>query len=420
VITDEAGVVVERLAYDPWGKRRNANGNTDPTDSLVGLSTDRGYTQHEHLDEVGVIHMNGRVFDPLIGRFMSADPFIQAPFELQSHNRYAYVVNNPLAFTDPSGYFGLFNEIANLGSTVSRVWRQDVYPNPILQIVITAYAYSQCGPTCAAYTAAGYSAASTYDRTGSLESAAKAGLISYGTAMAMGAVGGNSLTANGFANVAAHALVGCVSSVAGGGSCRSGAWAGAISSAWANYGHDFNDLAADSVANGIAGGVGSVLGGGKFENGAVTGAFGYLFNKYAHNRRVLTVANGVISEMGWSNPQNHGADFGFRVKIATIDGKQVWIYAHMDPDTIKIFENQVVLKGTYIGDYASPANGNASGPHLHLELRNNNGTPVLNQGDVNPVPGGKISSGINPNRVVKTNNGLQIRPHNGTDWIGAP
>jgi hypothetical protein len=51
--------------------------------------------------------MNGRVFDPLIGRFMSADPFIQSPFNLQSHNRYAYVMNNPLGYTDPSGYWGL-------------------------------------------------------------------------------------------------------------------------------------------------------------------------------------------------------------------------------------------------------------------------------------------------------------------------
>jgi RHS repeat-associated protein len=107
VITDEAGQVVERLAYDPWGKRRKANGLADKSDSLVGVNTDRGYTEHEHLDEIGLIHMNGRVYDPLIGRFMSADPFIQAPDNLQSYNRYAYVMNNPLAYTDPSGFISL-------------------------------------------------------------------------------------------------------------------------------------------------------------------------------------------------------------------------------------------------------------------------------------------------------------------------
>jgi RHS repeat-associated protein len=57
------------------------------------------------LDELGVVHMNGRIYDPTIGRFMSADPFIQAPYELQSHNRYAYVMNNPLLYTDPSGFW---------------------------------------------------------------------------------------------------------------------------------------------------------------------------------------------------------------------------------------------------------------------------------------------------------------------------
>jgi RHS repeat-associated protein len=64
-------------------------------------------TEHEGLDELGIIHMNGRIYDPYIGRFMSADPYIQAPYELQSHNRYSYVMNNPLLYTDPSGYHWL-------------------------------------------------------------------------------------------------------------------------------------------------------------------------------------------------------------------------------------------------------------------------------------------------------------------------
>ena len=58
------GAVIERLAYDPWGKRRNLNGISDVTDSLVGLTTDRGFTMHEHLDEMGLVHLNGRIYDP--------------------------------------------------------------------------------------------------------------------------------------------------------------------------------------------------------------------------------------------------------------------------------------------------------------------------------------------------------------------
>jgi RHS repeat-associated protein len=92
------------MAYDPWGKRRNTNGLIDATDSINGLTTDRGYTFHEHLDEMGIIHMNGRIYDPLIGRFMSADPFIQATYNLKSFNRYSYVWNNPMKLFDLDGY----------------------------------------------------------------------------------------------------------------------------------------------------------------------------------------------------------------------------------------------------------------------------------------------------------------------------
>jgi RHS repeat-associated protein len=110
VITDETGAVTERLAYDPWGKRRKINtspGNPDTLDALVGQKTDRGYTEHEHLDEIGVIHMNGRIYDPLIGRFMSADPYVQAPTNLKTFNRYSYVWNNPLKGYDPSGFLSV-------------------------------------------------------------------------------------------------------------------------------------------------------------------------------------------------------------------------------------------------------------------------------------------------------------------------
>jgi RHS repeat-associated protein len=57
------------------------------------------------LDEVGLVHMNGRIYDPLLGRFLSADVAIQAPGNLQSYNRYSYVMNNPLTLTDPTGWF---------------------------------------------------------------------------------------------------------------------------------------------------------------------------------------------------------------------------------------------------------------------------------------------------------------------------
>lgn len=94
---------VERDSYDPWGKRRNADGTPSPTCSLTSQTT-RGYTAHEMLDSLCLINMNARIQDPSLGRFMSADTIVPDPLNGQSFNRYSYVDNNPLAFIDPSGH----------------------------------------------------------------------------------------------------------------------------------------------------------------------------------------------------------------------------------------------------------------------------------------------------------------------------
>src|SRR5690606_22638018 len=65
----------------------------------------RGFTGHEHLDRTGFIHMNGRVYDPVVGRFLSPDSFVQFPAFSQNSNRYSYVDNKPTSFTDPTGHF---------------------------------------------------------------------------------------------------------------------------------------------------------------------------------------------------------------------------------------------------------------------------------------------------------------------------
>ena len=101
VITNEAAVVMERLSYDAWGVRRHPDGTPDPSGSVASQSS-RGFTGHEHLAEVGLIHMNGRVYDPLLARFGTPDPMTEDPFSTQGWNRYAYVGNSPLNFTDPS------------------------------------------------------------------------------------------------------------------------------------------------------------------------------------------------------------------------------------------------------------------------------------------------------------------------------
>ena len=103
---DESGKLVETLSFDPWGRRRSADDWTDY--NVTSTLFDCGYTGHEHLDQFGLINMNGRVYDPFLARFLSPDPFVQAPGYSQNYNRYSYAWNNPLRFIDPSGFINQY------------------------------------------------------------------------------------------------------------------------------------------------------------------------------------------------------------------------------------------------------------------------------------------------------------------------
>lgn len=105
LLTNQAQQIQEEYSFDSWGRRRN------PVDwSYTGLTQptilNRGFTFHEHIDEFNLINMNGRVYDPVLGRFLQPDNQVQYPDFLQTYNRYAYVFNNPLSYTDPSGWGG--------------------------------------------------------------------------------------------------------------------------------------------------------------------------------------------------------------------------------------------------------------------------------------------------------------------------
>ena len=102
MITDNNGVVAEKRHFDAWGnivKLTDGNGNSLEDFKIV----DRGYTGHEHLSTVGLIHMNGRLYDPNLKRFLSPDNYIQDITNTQNFNRYGYVLNNPLMHWDPTG-----------------------------------------------------------------------------------------------------------------------------------------------------------------------------------------------------------------------------------------------------------------------------------------------------------------------------
>jgi RHS repeat-associated protein len=111
-ITNSSGTVIDSASFDAWGRRRNPA--TWTYNNIPATKFSRGYTGHEHLDQFDLINMNGRMYDPILGRVLSSDPFVADPYFSQSFNRYSYVFNNPLKFTDPSGYMAFLDALRNL------------------------------------------------------------------------------------------------------------------------------------------------------------------------------------------------------------------------------------------------------------------------------------------------------------------
>lgn len=115
-IADGNGLIDPKyyLVFDAFGMPRNGDftvrytGSSPITGTIgvlsLGALTERGFTGHQHLDNTQLIHMNGRAYDPRLGRFLSVDPIIQFPTNSQSLNPYSYILNNPLAGRDPTGY----------------------------------------------------------------------------------------------------------------------------------------------------------------------------------------------------------------------------------------------------------------------------------------------------------------------------
>src|SRR5581483_2897305 len=294
VITDENGNVLERLSYDAWGKRRFPNGSDDPSNSITSQTT-RGFTGEEQLQVASLVHLNGRVYDSLLARFTSADPTVTDPTNPQGWNRYSYVGNDPLAFTDPNGFSwlsGFFNSIGKFFTSVGNFIKNNAIVRAIIQIGITAILTPLLGPVAiaaglgtfaagAAGAAAAFigSAVVTGISGGNLSQSLRAGLIAGVTAFAFSQIGPTpSFASNplGYATaVGESALVGCGSAVASGGSCGAGALSAAVGSAAAPALTGL-DYGSHLVASTVLGGVASVAGGGKFANGAITAAFQYL------------------------------------------------------------------------------------------------------------------------------------------------
>jgi hypothetical protein len=257
--------------------------------------------------------MNGRVYDPVLGRFLSADPFVGSAYDSQDYNRYSYVGNNPMNATDPSGYFSLKDAlkivaivaVAVVGAAFT-AWAIGGFANGIAGFghiiaatangsMVAGFAGAQGGGWAIAAMGAGGGFASGFAGSllngGSIGDAFKAGIIGGITGAIAAGVGhmiGDFAQANGwFEGALQHASHGALQggiAEATGGEFRHGFYAGLASS---SLGGPVGDLMGGSrtgnmIAGAVVGGTASALGGGKFANGAVSGAFTYMFNHNAH------------------------------------------------------------------------------------------------------------------------------------------
>lgn len=291
-IVNANGTLNQAMAFDPWGKRRNAltwqDLNADSWFVNRGPITNRGFTGHQMVDEMDIIHMNGRIYDPGIARFLQADPFVQAPFHSASLNRYSYVWNNPLNATDPSGY--IMRDLKTtfrsaIGSTTNFIGSKTV-----TQMLGNA-ASLLCGygaPACAA----GWNYEFARAHGASPGQAQMSAMVSAGTAimsMGIGQAYGNPqfLSSDHLTKVVLHGMVGGVASVAQGGNFGHGfVSAGAmefaapgISKTMPNSTGPFSPgfIVRTSMAATVGGTV-SEWTGGKFRNGAALAAFQWMYN----------------------------------------------------------------------------------------------------------------------------------------------
>jgi len=97
----EANGVTQKQFFDAFGARTDITGQS-PAAPLTLFHN--GFTSQEHDDELGLINLHGRVYDPALKRMMSPDPHVTFPLAGQNYNRYSYVLNNPINFTDPTGF----------------------------------------------------------------------------------------------------------------------------------------------------------------------------------------------------------------------------------------------------------------------------------------------------------------------------
>ena len=358
-IANSSGALLYDLSFDAWGRRRAADSTfaiiNTPATALTTL-TPRGFTGHEMLDTVGLIHMNGRVYDPRLGRFTSADPIVQFPYYSQSFNHYSYVLNNPLGYTDPSGYGVDF-------FTVVRIF---------VAVVLTYACNGVCAPEVWAW---------TFGSIGGIEAAANGGdffavATAAFTSAALAYVGAEyGLSGGEFTSIEAlqFGALGGITSVLQGGKFGHGFVAAGLGAAagsipgleGAGFQEGFNRV----LVGAVVGGTISEITGGKFANGAAYGAFASIVREGVrnHESRNERIVMGEIKKISAEQAETIykeaiKAAESLGVDVNNIELRNSYVIADADGEyrgynsLASAERNRVRLNGRWIGGYEE--NGN--------------------------------------------------------------
>jgi len=363
-ISDQNGAVVEKRLFDAWGsivKVQDGAGNI-----LAGLTVlDRGYTGHEHLQSMGIIHMNGRLYDPKLHRFLQPDNYVQEPYNTQNYNKYAYVLNNPLKYTDPSG-----EEAITLGVAV------------IIGAAIAALTYTITALV-----------ADVPFSVGGLVKATFIGAASSAVTFGIGSAATNLFTnfySQAAFQAAAHGTFQGGMTAISGGKFWSGFAAGALSSiaasAW-NGGSSMDGVGKNAhaiagtgmkgvgagtgnlgmIAFGtISGGLGAKLSGGNFWQGAVTGLVVSGLNHFAHKIKNNKYIDNKLVAMG-KEPGGSAADVG----QSELQGIAKELFPNMmeqAADPTFLIKEQIISDGSpdYGHTYATTENGVTTPKYINI------------------------------------------------------
>ncbi|WP_337040268.1 SpvB/TcaC N-terminal domain-containing protein [Emticicia sp. 17c] len=433
--TGNGGVLLEEMSFDAWGKRRNADWTV--SNAAFNGSHERGFTNHEHYDLFAMIDMNGRVYDPTLGLFLQPDPYIQDITDLQDLNRYSYVKNNPLSYTDPSGYFfkSIFKAIKNVVSAVVNFVAENW--KPLLTVAVAvAVTYLTGGLNATSWIVAAKSGAAAGFASnvtgallngGGLGSALRSGFkgaiigavsagLTYGVGQWAGVLADNAPvmeTARYYGiKVLGHGVVQGTMSEVTGGRFIHGFITGAISGGTEDLiGNNFPDFSSKVAAAAIVGGITSELTGGNFQNGAMAGAFIMMFNQLArhlplneedasyckignygekrsdHTHVGIDIVRNEIGAVDGENIysvsdgkvemrgwSNNSAGYRIAIRDANNDLHQ---YFHMQAGSIpsNITIGSKIEAGTIIGRVGSTGLKVYS-PHLHYQMNSGNTNPT--------------------------------------------